>query len=143
MRATASPVALTATGYRRTLYNTMEPTAILKKRWRSNLLTWRFFVRLKLLSFLILMTAAAGYTIEPNIPEVRQMIVKSGLAQQDLGMIVQENGDTIFQLNSTTPFVPASVAKVLTGAAALETLGSDYVFRTQFFEKGAVAGKTF
>ncbi|MDQ3557577.1 MAG: D-alanyl-D-alanine carboxypeptidase/D-alanyl-D-alanine-endopeptidase, partial [Gemmatimonadota bacterium] len=49
-----------------------------------------------------------------------------------------DRGDTLFQLNDRRMFVPASNVKLLTGAAALETLGPDFRFRTRVAATGPV-----
>ena len=45
-----------------------------------------------------------------------------------------KSGNALYELNSRVPRVPASTLKVLTSAAALDTLGSDYNFKTQFYK---------
>ncbi|MCP4295487.1 MAG: peptidase S13 [Proteobacteria bacterium] len=47
--------------------------------------------------------------------------------------LVNQNGETLLSLNSTIPFVPASIIKIFTSAAALEILGEDYRFKTDFY----------
>jgi serine-type D-Ala-D-Ala carboxypeptidase/endopeptidase (penicillin-binding protein 4) len=56
---------------------------------------------------------------------------------QNGGYAVTKNGGKIFSHNSDTEFIPASIWKLATTLAALETLGVDYHFKTEFFlDKG-------
>lgn len=50
--------------------------------------------------------------------------------------------ETLVDINSDEPLIPASNMKVLTSAAALQTLGPDFVFRTElrFLPPGPTAG---
>ncbi|MFJ7935361.1 D-alanyl-D-alanine carboxypeptidase/D-alanyl-D-alanine-endopeptidase [Sporosarcina sp. NPDC096371] len=48
------------------------------------------------------------------------------------------SGDIIYENLGDTRVHPASVMKLLTGAAALETLGHDYTFKTELYMDGTV-----
>src|SRR6202021_1047382 len=48
-------------------------------------------------------------------------------------LVVDSKGDELIAQNADTPFVPASVTKIVTAWLALETLGSDYRFETRFY----------
>ena len=47
--------------------------------------------------------------------------------------IVTKNNSYIASYNPDTPFIPASIWKIITALAALETLGEDYRFKTEFY----------
>lgn len=49
-------------------------------------------------------------------------------------------GRTVFAHNPDLPLKPASVLKVATAAAALEYLGAEFTFRTQFWTENFVSG---
>ncbi len=66
-----------------------------------------------------------------NQPEYRHASV--GIHAIDL-----ESGETVFETNGKKLLVPASVLKLVTSAAALEILGSDYRFQTRVGYAGAV-----
>lgn len=51
----------------------------------------------------------------------------------DSVMLSAPNGDTLVRINADKPLVPASILKILTCLAALETLGSDFRFNTEFY----------
>lgn len=49
------------------------------------------------------------------------------------GMAVDENGKVLFDYRSDEKFMPASTIKVATAACALDKLGADYRFMTNFY----------
>ncbi|CAH0279708.1 D-alanyl-D-alanine carboxypeptidase DacC [Peribacillus sp. Bi96] len=51
-----------------------------------------------------------------------------------------ETGEMIYERGSQTRLRPASNLKLLTAAAALETLGEDHVFQTELYMKGVQVG---
>ncbi len=57
----------------------------------------------------------------------------SSLVEHGAVKLVNQNGETLLSLNSNVPFVPASIIKIFTSAAALEILGEDYRFKTDFY----------
>jgi D-alanyl-D-alanine carboxypeptidase/D-alanyl-D-alanine-endopeptidase (penicillin-binding protein 4) len=48
-------------------------------------------------------------------------------------LVVDSKGDELVAQNADTPFVPASVTKIVTSWLALEVLGADYRFETRFY----------
>lgn len=62
-----------------------------------------------------------------------------GLAVIDLGSTPQQ---TIFGLNDTEQFIPASVTKVATAAAVLQKLGSSFKFQTTLWSSGSLKNGT-
>lgn len=58
----------------------------------------------------------------------------------DRGVLIvsMDHGDTIYSVNPDVPLAPASNAKLLTTAAALEALGPDYRFLTYAMTEGTV-----
>ncbi|MBV8838472.1 MAG: D-alanyl-D-alanine carboxypeptidase [Alphaproteobacteria bacterium] len=57
----------------------------------------------------------------------------AALAPSALVLATDENGDELVVQNADTPFVPASVAKIVTAWLAMEVLGADYRFTTRFY----------
>lgn len=55
------------------------------------------------------------------------------LAPTGLVLVMDENGEELIAQNADEPFVPASVAKVVTAFIALEVLGADHRFTTRFY----------
>lgn len=55
------------------------------------------------------------------------------LAPRGIVYVLDEQGNELITQNSDKPFVPASVAKVVTAWLAMEVLGPDYRFKTHFY----------
>ncbi|MGE3986532.1 D-alanyl-D-alanine carboxypeptidase/D-alanyl-D-alanine-endopeptidase [Pseudorhodoplanes sp.] len=63
--------------------------------------------------------------------DVKQTIAR--LAPAGLVLVTDARGNELIAQNVDEPFVPASVAKVVTAWLAMEVLGGDYRFETGFF----------
>lgn len=72
----------------------------------------------------ILSFATTGWA--QDVSEIGQYIQNGGYA-------LQKDRKTLFSKNLTTPFIPASTLKLLTGLAALQILGSDHRFITRLY----------
>jgi serine-type D-Ala-D-Ala carboxypeptidase/endopeptidase (penicillin-binding protein 4) len=57
----------------------------------------------------------------------------ANLAASGIVLVVDSKGNELVAQNADTPFVPASVTKIVTAWLALETLGADYRFETRFY----------
>ncbi|WP_407531093.1 D-alanyl-D-alanine carboxypeptidase/D-alanyl-D-alanine-endopeptidase [Methylobacterium oryzisoli] len=57
----------------------------------------------------------------------------AALAPSGLVLVMDEKGNELVAQNADKPFVPASVAKIVTAWLALDVLGADYRFRTRFY----------
>jgi serine-type D-Ala-D-Ala carboxypeptidase/endopeptidase (penicillin-binding protein 4) len=60
----------------------------------------------------------------------------AALAPSGLVLVMDENGNELVAQNADKPFVPASVAKIVTAWLAMEVLGADYRFETRFYLDG-------
>jgi D-alanyl-D-alanine carboxypeptidase/D-alanyl-D-alanine-endopeptidase (penicillin-binding protein 4) len=60
----------------------------------------------------------------------------AALAPSGVVLVLDENGNELVAQNADKPFVPASVAKVVTAWLAMEVLGADYRFETRFYLDG-------
>ena len=60
----------------------------------------------------------------------------AALAPLGLVLVMDEKGNELVVQNADKPFVPASVAKIVTAWLALEVLGADYRFETGFYLDG-------
>jgi D-alanyl-D-alanine carboxypeptidase/D-alanyl-D-alanine-endopeptidase (penicillin-binding protein 4) len=58
------------------------------------------------------------------------------LAPPGLVLVVDERGNELVAQNADEPFVPASVAKIVTAWLAMDILGGDYRFETRFYLDG-------
>ena len=57
----------------------------------------------------------------------------AALAPSGLVLVLDEKGNELIAQNADKPFVPASVAKIVTAWLAMEVLGRDYRFETKFY----------
>lgn len=57
----------------------------------------------------------------------------AALAPSGVVLVLDEKGEELVAQNADRPFVPASVAKIVTAWLAMETLGADYRFETRFY----------
>ena len=60
----------------------------------------------------------------------------AALAPSALVLVMDEKGNELVAQNADKPFVPASVAKIVTAWLAMEVLGGDYRFETRFYLDG-------
>ncbi|MEM1048747.1 MAG: D-alanyl-D-alanine carboxypeptidase [Pseudomonadota bacterium] len=60
----------------------------------------------------------------------------AAIAPSGMVLVLDEQGNELVAQNVDRPFVPASVAKVVTAWLAMEVMGGDYRFKTRFFLDG-------
>src|SRR5918994_6125104 len=60
----------------------------------------------------------------------------AALAPSGLVLVVDDKGNELVAQNADKPFVPASVAKIVTAWLGMEVLGADYRFKTRFYLGG-------
>ena len=60
----------------------------------------------------------------------------AALAPSALVLVMDQAGKELVAQNADKPFVPASVAKIVTAWLAMEVLGGDYRFETRFYMDG-------
>ncbi|WP_370319857.1 D-alanyl-D-alanine carboxypeptidase/D-alanyl-D-alanine-endopeptidase [Oricola sp.] len=63
--------------------------------------------------------------------DIKETIAK--LAPNGLVLVLDKDGKDLLAQNADEPFVPASVAKIVTAWLAMEVLGPDYRFETRFY----------
>lgn len=66
-----------------------------------------------------------------SLAGVREKV--AALAPSGLVLVMDEKGNELVAQNVDKPFVPASVAKIVTAWLAMEVLGADYRFKTRFY----------
>ncbi|MGH9857062.1 MAG: D-alanyl-D-alanine carboxypeptidase, partial [Acidobacteriota bacterium] len=92
----------------------------------------------RLIALLICVVLLGGRADALDTSKINQLILKSRLSSSDFGMMISEDNRVVFALNAERRFKPASVTKVITGAATLELLGPRYKFRTQLLHDGSI-----
>jgi serine-type D-Ala-D-Ala carboxypeptidase/endopeptidase (penicillin-binding protein 4) len=67
----------------------------------------------------------------PALADIKEKI--AALAPAALVLVMDAEGNELVAQNADEPFVPASVAKIVTAWLAMEVLGGDYRFQTRFY----------
>jgi serine-type D-Ala-D-Ala carboxypeptidase/endopeptidase (penicillin-binding protein 4) len=65
------------------------------------------------------------------VADVKEKV--AALAPSALVLVMDANGKELLAQNADQPFVPASVAKIVTAWLAMEVLGGDHRFQTRFY----------
>jgi D-alanyl-D-alanine carboxypeptidase/D-alanyl-D-alanine-endopeptidase (penicillin-binding protein 4) len=60
-------------------------------------------------------------------------------AQVSFCLIDADSGNTVFEYNSRTSLIPASVMKLITASSAIELLGPDHIFKTSIGYTGKIS----
>jgi len=70
------------------------------------------------------------------------MVTQPAFRNAHWGIVIVDplRGDTLYSHNAGKLFMPASNQKILTGATALQQLGADFRFRTDFASSGPLVG---
>ncbi len=102
-------------------------------------------------SFLLIISACnqpaqqAESNKSSDINIITDLISQPNLENASIGILAIDlnSGKSVLEYNSTTSLVPASTLKILTSAAALETFGPDYTFKTKLAYNGQISeGRT-
>jgi D-alanyl-D-alanine carboxypeptidase/D-alanyl-D-alanine-endopeptidase (penicillin-binding protein 4) len=101
-----------------------------RRQVRRRALRLRLVIWSPLLVFACALLLAAGQALAGVKEEV------AALAPSGLVLATDENGNELVVQNADAPFVPASVAKIVTAWLAMEVLGGDYRFTTRFYLDG-------
>src|SRR3954470_9667039 len=70
----------------------------------------------------------------PALADVKEKV--AALAPSGLVLVMDAQGNELVAQNTDEPFVPASVAKIVTAWLAMEVLRPDYRFETTFYLDG-------
>ena len=91
-------------------------------------------------------TAHARGTVAQGLAaRLAKRLARAGLRKEDYGVVVLTRGAAprvVFTHNAAEPLNPASSAKLLTTATALDLLGPSHVFRTRLTARGDIRGDT-
>ena len=84
----------------------------------------------RLLIIVLLLVPAQGLSATAHAGAKERV---RALAPKGIVLVIDEQGNELIAQNVDKPFVPASVAKVVTAWLAMEVLGPDYRFKTHFY----------
>jgi serine-type D-Ala-D-Ala carboxypeptidase/endopeptidase (penicillin-binding protein 4) len=99
----------------------------------------------------LILPLAAQPVAQPK-QTIQQILAAEKYAESSVGVVVKclENDSTVATLNADSQYIPASVLKLVTAAAAFEILGMNYTFRTRIYsplglqrDSGAVPGDLY
>ena len=73
--------------------------------------------------------------------KIATLVPKEARNNGKLGVVVKSltSGETLFEYNAQSLFIPASNEKIITSVAALSLLKRDYRFKTEFYSGGGVS----
>ncbi|MEX2436046.1 MAG: D-alanyl-D-alanine carboxypeptidase/D-alanyl-D-alanine-endopeptidase, partial [Balneolaceae bacterium] len=93
------------------------------------------------LSFSLTFTGIHQISVAQELPNIQSLIENSGASNAFWSVQVRDdNGQTIENLNGSKLVRPASNFKLVSSAAFLSLLGSDYVFETPLYGRGELDG---
>lgn len=89
-------------------------------------------LRKKIFVSLICCVIACPVAMASVSSRIKSILYRKNLKNVDFGIEIVDasNGKVVYEKNSSKQYIPASNMKVVTSAAALEFLGSDYQFKT-------------
>src|SRR5688572_6560102 len=115
-------------GLRQQFYATSFPGPIQGKT------NWRARAGVVMWSHLLVLACALLLLPAQALADAKEKV--AALAPSGLVLAMDEKGNELVVQNADKPFVPASVAKIVTAWLAMEVLGGDYRFETRFYLDG-------
>ncbi|MBI3090507.1 MAG: D-alanyl-D-alanine carboxypeptidase/D-alanyl-D-alanine-endopeptidase [Candidatus Tectomicrobia bacterium] len=96
-----------------------------------------------MLALLIATPASGAAPLEEFQANLRSFLKQRCLKEADVGLMITslQRGDVLFEANAGKLLIPASNIKILTAAAALDRLHSDYTFKTWLATDGVKNGR--
>ncbi len=91
--------------------------------------------------FLVVSIATNAQTIHDRLDErVKQVLAEGALKHAIVGLYVVNNktGKVVYNLNGQSGLAPASTQKIFTSVAALDTLGTNYRYKTEIGYTGTI-----
>lgn len=93
--------------------------------------------------FLILLVTHVQFSYADDLSnKLKNIIKKHRFNEQQLGLYVEEEGKEIFNLNAARSMVPASLTKIVTGAAVLNAFPMNKKFETKILAKKNIENGT-
>ena len=99
-------------------------------------------VRGWLLTLFVLAAGARAAAADELASKLEALMDSAPYQQAHWGVLFvdQQSGETLFERQSGKLFVPASVTKLYTVAAALDTFGAEHRFKTPLYRRGEIDG---
>lgn len=90
----------------------------------------------KLLKSLLMLMIFVSTSLTVQAESVNKAISSSNINKGAVSVSIKDvkSGKTVYELNPKQPMMPASTLKMLTLAVSLDTLGTDYEFKTQLYK---------
>lgn len=90
----------------------------------------------KLLKSLFMLMIFLSTSLTVQAESVNKVISSSNINKGAVSVSIKDvkSGKTVYELNPKQPMMPASTLKMLTLAVSLDTLGTDYEFKTQLYK---------
>src|SRR5829696_8825457 len=101
---------------------------------RKAKMNWRARVGVLMWSHLLALACALLLLPAQALAGAKEKL--AALAPSGLVLVMDEKGNELVVQNADRPFVPASVAKIVTAWLAMEVLGADHRFETRFYLDG-------
>ena len=87
-------------------------------------------------------TALAKQNIPSLSEKLNKTIKQSNISSKHLGISLSTSEDELYQMNSQKSFIPASLIKIFTASALLNTLPATMTFKTQFLINNEIVNGT-
>lgn len=87
----------------------------------------------KIISLLLFMALSVNAACAESMTK---MLTKLGVNKGAIAVYIKDvnTGNVVYSLNENTPMPPASTLKIITSSAAVDTLGSDYKYKTSLYK---------
>lgn len=93
---------------------------------------------MKFLTIVLFSTCLSAYCAEGINNQLKAVIKKHHFSENSLGLYIEDEGREIFNLNATKMMIPASLTKIITGAAVLNIFPLNKNFETKLMSKNNV-----
>jgi D-alanyl-D-alanine carboxypeptidase/D-alanyl-D-alanine-endopeptidase (penicillin-binding protein 4) len=93
---------------------------------------------MKLIGLIFLVTAMQFSYAQSLNERLKAVIKKHHFSEQQLGLYIEDEGKEIFNVNASRLMVPASLTKIVTGAAVLNTFPMNKKFETKILAKNSI-----
>jgi D-alanyl-D-alanine carboxypeptidase/D-alanyl-D-alanine-endopeptidase (penicillin-binding protein 4) len=93
---------------------------------------------MKFLFLILILTQVSVSYAEELTTKLKSIIKKHHFNENTLGLYIEEEGSEIFNINASQMMIPASLTKIVTGAAVLNSLPLNTKFETKLMAKNKI-----